>query len=303
MTCPLCLSSKSISLRSYRVKDLQKQWSDGYGIAPFPVHAEGTSFVKRKCANCELVYFDPPHFGDGFLYSQLSKFPWYYEKDKWEYDQALQLLARHEVGKVVELGCGAGFFLEKVRDLGVQAVGLDINPTALAECRRKGLTVQGGGVSDLVEEFDAFVSFQVLEHLDNPRQLFDQVCRVLLRPGGLVVLAVPNPDGYLAQIETNLLDLPPHHNSSWSRAAFERLAISYGLEMIDYRQEPLRYVHYVGLLLNTVRSAADLMPGSIAARLFVRVQTLVVRMLAPLSYLRDRESVVGQTHFVAFRKR
>jgi hypothetical protein len=137
--------------------------------------------------------------------------------------------------------------------------------------------------------------------MDNPKRLFEFLVNKLVSPGGHLIIAVPNPDGYLKDMEMNLLDMPPHHNSSWSLATFEYLASQYGLQLVEYKKEPLRYVHYLGMIQNMLLSHAKLGSNTLKARLFLKLQSLIVRMFSPFTYLQDRERVDGQTHLVVFK--
>lgn len=301
MTCPLCSAQKNIAIRRYELSDLRRYWNHTFGFDPFPNYLLIKSIHKKQCSSCNLIYFDPPYFGDGNFYSTISKYPWYYEENKWEYDVAAEIASQFSSTNLLEIGCGNGFFLDKVSSLGMQIQGVDINKDAVAFCKAKGLQVEATDVFDLTTSYDLVVSFQVLEHMDNPKRLFEFLVNKLVSPGGYLIIAVPNPSGYLKDMEMNLLDMPPHHNSSWSLATFEYLASQYGLQLVDYKKEPLRYVHYLGMIHNMLHSHAQLGSSTLKARLFLKLQSLIVRMFSPLTYLQDRDRVDGQTHLVVLK--
>ncbi len=48
-----------------------------------------------------------------------------------------RLKAHHEVKRVLEVGCGLGHYTGRIADLGLEAVGIDISPTAIATARRR----------------------------------------------------------------------------------------------------------------------------------------------------------------------
>ena len=62
--------------------------------------------------------------------------------------------------------------------------------------------------------YDAVTSFQVLEHVTEPAS-FLRACVKALRPGGRLLLGVPNNDSFLGLLEDNWLNMPPHHMSLW----------------------------------------------------------------------------------------
>jgi SAM-dependent methyltransferase len=71
-------------------------------------------------------------------------------------------------------------------------------------------------VSLCAETFDAITMFQVLEHIAE----FDQMladCRQILRPGGLLVISVPDGDAMRALEElTGCFDVTPNHINKWT---------------------------------------------------------------------------------------
>ncbi len=256
---------------------------------------------RKKCSSCHLEYFDPHFYGDADFYAKISKHPWYYEQNKWEYDVAAEVVSRLESKSLLEIGCGNGHFLEKIVSLGLNAAGIDINKDAVSACKVKGLNVDAVNVFEITKSYDIVVLFQVLEHLENAKDLFLFLTTKLVRPGGHLVIAVPNPDSYLKEMGINLLDMPPHHNSCWGLRTFEYLHAQFGLQMVEYKKEPIRYVHYIGFLQKICSETAKLTSANWKTKFLNRLQLLIIRLLAPMTYLRDRERIDGQTHLVVFR--
>jgi 2-polyprenyl-3-methyl-5-hydroxy-6-metoxy-1,4-benzoquinol methylase len=301
MQCPLCESIKSIVVRSSNLLELKSSWIRSFGFDPFPSDYVVKQIDKKRCTSCHLEFFDPPLYGDADFYAKLSKYPWYYEQNKWEYDVAAESVINLLPENLLEIGCGNGHFLEKIISLGVDADGVDINKDAVAACKSKGLSVEAVNVFDLTKSYDMVVLFEVLEHMECAKELFEFLTTKLVRPGGYLIIAVPNPDGYLNEVDLNLLDMPPHHNSRWSLKCFEQLQSLYGLTLLEYKKEPLRYVHYSSYLQYVISSTANISRPSWKSRLFYKLQALLIRILAPLTYLNGRERIDGQTHLVVLR--
>ncbi len=301
MNCPLCSSPKSFVARRSGVSDLREAWLASFGFDPFPAGFSASHIDKRSCAACHLDYFDPAYYGDAGFYARISKKAWYYEQNKWEFDVAADIVARMMPQDLLEIGCGNGFFLEKITSLGLNVEGVDINQDAIATCKAKGLNVEATNIFDIAKSYDAVVLFQVLEHMENAKELFEVLTSRLVRPGGHLIIAVPNPDGYLKELDNNLMDMPPHHNSCWGLATFEHLHTQFGLQLVEHRKEPLRYVHYLGYLQSTITEHAKLAFVSWKTKLFFKLQSLVIMLFAPLTYLRDRDRIGGQTHLVVLK--
>ncbi|WP_120499528.1 class I SAM-dependent methyltransferase [Roseovarius sp. EL26] len=96
----------------------------------------------------------------------------------------------------LEIGCGGGGKLERVQSLGHNCIGVEPDVNAIAETSRRGLNVLEGTAENLPNslkpgQFDCIFMHHVLEHCLDPA-LAIQNCRKLLRPGGMLVVEVPN---------------------------------------------------------------------------------------------------------------
>jgi SAM-dependent methyltransferase len=164
--------------------------------------------------------------------------------DKWEYETALQDL--RGCRDILEVGCGKGDFLKKVQaSPGIRAEGIELNDRAVREAMRGGLTVHCGELKWLAAKspatYDAVCSFQVLEHVAEPRAFVEECCS-LLRPGGRLIVGVPNADSYL-RLQFNLLDMPPHHITRWSIQSLRALETLLPLHVRRIVKEPLASYH------------------------------------------------------------
>lgn len=97
-------------------------------------------------------------------------------------------------GRLLDLGCGSGDFLECARSAGWQVVGVDPDPKAVAAARGRGIDAREGGVEVLDpqrEQFDGITLNHVIEHVHDPLGVL-QACYTLLKPGGWIWLETPN---------------------------------------------------------------------------------------------------------------
>ncbi len=192
-----------------------------------------------------------------------------------------------------------GNFLAPAAQICDRAIGIEFNPEALNECREKGLDVRDCSVAELDGEFDVIVSFQVFEHVENPGKLLSD-CLERLAPNGRLIVAVPNQDGVLGELENNYLNLPPHHVTLWEKACFEYIARRHGLLMEAYLVEPLAFDLYASRsygLLDRLKVRSGLF-----AELYNKLLVLLHKAQLPFHYQRDRQSTLGHTHVAVFRK-
>ena len=92
-------------------------------------------------------------------------------------------------------------------------------------------------------------TFQVLEHVAEPKKFLNSLIK-LIKPGGKLIIAVPNGECFAKYSKNNLLDLPPHHMTRWSRETFESLTSIFSLKVLRFRFEPLAKYH-VDWYINT----------------------------------------------------
>ncbi|MGH8687264.1 MAG: class I SAM-dependent methyltransferase [Burkholderiales bacterium] len=149
-------------------------------------------------------------------------------------------ICKAPAGSLLEVGCGAGRFLNRMRAAGWRVQGTDFDTAAAAHVmQRYGLQVDVGHLADLrypSEAFDVVAMSQVIEHVHNPQALLME-CLRLLRPGGRMVLTTPNALA-LAHLDYGRywrgLE-PPRHLHVFTPIALERCASSAGFVSAELR--------------------------------------------------------------------
>jgi len=153
---------------------------------------------------------------------------------------SVMYLPRVAGGEVLDVGCGGGAFLERMRELGWRTVGVEPDPRAVEVARvRRGLDVRTGTLEEqrfADGRFDAVTSSHVIEHVHDPLGFLAECARVT-RPGGRVVVVTPNT-GSLGRRRLGAgwigLD-PPRHLHLFSRDTLRRLAERAGLRVLVAR--------------------------------------------------------------------
>lgn len=251
---------------------------------------EGCSILR--CPNCGFAFGHPFVGGDeefyGILHEQMGYPGW-----RWDYDVACEIALPHfpHGGCILDIGAGSGVFLNWLgSDWAKHAVeGSDATREIL---RGSGITVHRSleeAVESQFAAFDFITIFQVLEHLANFRSILS-LCQRLLRPGGRLLITVPDGEAMIRQEKlTGCPDMPPSHINKWTPSSLE-LALSHaGLSLIGpaIPEPPGRSNIYKHLHLALIASAAR--PGSLAAvayrikqkRLRVPVLALVGAIMLP----------------------
>jgi len=172
--------------------------------------------------------------GDRQFYEEISRlFANYYKTDRWEYSAARAAIDQPDA-RVLEVGCGQGYFLQSLEPLGHTAVGLELNDPAIVnkvtrfEVRRQLL--EDVALTEPAS-FDAVCSFQVLEHVIDPRG-FIEACVRVVRPGGKIILSTPNYEHPIHADCQDPFDMPPHHVNHFTAQTYARIADILGLELL-----------------------------------------------------------------------
>lgn len=100
--------------------------------------------------------------------------------------------------RLLEIGCGTGYLLSRLNDLGAEGIGLEPGSHGAAGMSKYGVNILDDFFpsSQLGGKFDLLVSFCVLEHISDPK-VFLEAIRSQVADQGRVVLAVPRCEPYL----------------------------------------------------------------------------------------------------------
>jgi SAM-dependent methyltransferase len=148
-----------------------------------------------------------------------------------------QLATLHPLGRLLDFGCGWGAVLNEARGAGWRATGIEVDERKVAFCREQGLHAVYGNLLDrpfAAETFDAALAEQVFEHLYTPVEYMKELYRVL-KPGGVLYVAVPNFGGVEAKLKGARWDLvhPVSHVRYFDRASLADMSRRCGFEVLQ----------------------------------------------------------------------
>ncbi len=111
----------------------------------------------------------------------------------------LALVRRYQpAGRLLDVGTGDGRFLFATQACGYRGLGTEVSEAGAAYARERGCEVRMGQITEMElpnEQFDVATIWHVLEHVPNPGEVLRKV-HSLLRPGGILAVAVPNEEHY-----------------------------------------------------------------------------------------------------------
>lgn len=254
--CRICRGERHEVADRLKVSEIETLWRQlDVRLSPVAMKSFGgaSEISLLRCAGCGFEFLSPVLPGNSEFYADLqNQVARYYPTDSPSFFHALDLARRTGAGEVMDLGCGAGAFLDHARSAGLKTYGLDLNTQAVAAVRARGhdvmnCTAEGFAATSPERRFPLVTSFEVMEHVPDPAAFFRDAAR-LVAPGGHLALAVPNGEGIYRWWTLDPCQWPPHHLTRWRRADLERLGRDNGLELVWIDADPLRGVQIRGSL-------------------------------------------------------
>lgn len=224
--------------------------------SPTPLFERTDRFSDEKfryvrCSECGLIYLRPrPSVSDLPLY-----YPERYEAyqcsdamttiSRWRRQHASSILRRfitgyHQEGRLLDVGCATGRFLEEMRANGWGVEGVEVSAHAAAIAQEEyELKVFNGPLAEFEAPeytFDVVTLWDVLEHLPFPKAALEKI-NDLLASGGHLVFSVPN----LQSFDARLFGPwwigwdAPRHLHLFSQSVIDRLLAETGFKVEETR--------------------------------------------------------------------
>lgn len=204
--------------------DFEKEPCIVCGSTSFKRHCTVNGITILRCKQCGLFfvngikktdldgfyehnyYNNPNNDSIGYIDYTTS-----YEADVFNYRRMLKLLERHTHGrKLLDIGCGSGFFVKLLKEEGWDAKGIDPSKYAVNYGMKKyGVDIQQAAWEwdySSEERFDVITLIGVLEHLEHPFRSLIKI-NEYLNQGGLILITTLNAGHYIHLFKFK----PPEH--------------------------------------------------------------------------------------------
>jgi SAM-dependent methyltransferase len=165
---------------------LKAYYPDVY-YASNPSHYREYSWLRRRVLEAYFGYEEPSRPSPGLHFLKKT------------FLYPFRLRYRHSVpfirgGRILDIGCGNGTELYKLKAMGWEAHGVEMDDQAAGRARSKGISVSTGdllGANYPDQFFHAVRMSFVLEHLPNPKETLQEIRRILV-PRGRIYISVQN---------------------------------------------------------------------------------------------------------------
>jgi len=270
MHCPSCDNSidQERVLRSHRFN--------------FEQHGQSIEYKLYKCAKCDLEFWMPLELSELFYrcYLPKSEVLGFGTKEFPRYSKPFfQFYNGHNLGRVLDIGCGDGVFLDALKGKADDLVGIELNQACIERAKQmRNLDqlhpvlfdkfVEQAGARN--EKFDLITFFEVLEHQDDPKGFIKGVKKLLNPKAGMIAGSVPNRARLFADLEKPIRtfshnpdakaltksavigDFPPPHLTRWSPKALRHLLEQEGFSEIRFSPVGLEGIRQYATWLETI---------------------------------------------------
>lgn len=242
-----------------------------------PTGGKGWSYRVVRCPSCGFLYRNPnirpERLGDLYATSYSKFLTGDYGANRQRryrlvMDSFTPVFDEGKGRRLLDFGCGAGYFLELAEQRGFDAVGVDLSPDSVQQAnerceRAKAFFGAPGDVPEIAGGgFDVITLWSVLAHLPRPIEDFTTF-RELLAPGGVLLILTVNARSLLLKAYGNKWSgFTKNHLMFYSSQTLPTLLRRAGFAGVAYTP------HYG----DTVEAGTARLPDELAERLRRRVK-------------------------------
>ncbi len=258
-----------------------KDKADTYHRESLPYFDTDLDFSIVRCTECGLVYTNPrlTDHNATYLYAgpddqadieihARAKAP-IFEGALKEIDRLQKLYGNASLGKLLDIGCGSGHFLNEARNRGYDVKGIEpASMFAEYAIDRFSLDVSCKNILETrfpSDSFDIITAWDVIEHVSDPRSVLEQ-CANWAKPGGIIALRFPSAiwqkiKGFIFQrilCNNHAAFGATMHLYFFSTKTITKMANDLGLEVVSSRTTPIEKVPG-NVFINTIKAISGIL--------------------------------------------
>jgi len=200
--CPSCSSNKASIL---------------YDLSNPKVHAKlGLAGIVKRCNNCSLQFksfeYKAEELYDDAYADNFLKTEEYSGKHAINFFEKIVVKSFNKLDKtnkptLLDIGCGIGIMLDTAKKIGYTPTGVELSSKLSKVARNKGHEVLNTNINEynIDRKFDTITMMDIIEHLEDPKQILMSL-KPLLNKNGELIVYTPNHDSLIVKI-THILFL------------------------------------------------------------------------------------------------
>lgn len=218
-----------------------------------PCYSAG-QFLMFRCEGCRTAYVDPVP-SDDFLREFYSNYHLSAElggtyvqvESRMQADFPTKVAMAKRFGptsgpiRLLDVGCGKGYFARAALDAGIQAEGCDLSDSGVRHAIEKlGVKAYAGHIGELKqtigpESFDVVTFWATVEHLPDPIAVMRDM-RDMLKPGGVLLMDTGIGDDWLDRLVPGRVQWydPPQHLFVFSGAGLAKAVEKAGFAVVHH---------------------------------------------------------------------
>ncbi|MCM8764572.1 MAG: class I SAM-dependent methyltransferase [Candidatus Omnitrophica bacterium] len=162
------------------------------------------NLIARRCKKCRVI-FCPSSKETHSIYDERYFERWYirmrFRRKRYlkKLIEKIEKILNLQPGSLLDIGCGAGIFLEIMKEKGWEISATEISPYACRYCKENGFDViccQLEEAGFLDSNFDLVTILDVIAHLHKPQNYLKEIHRIL-KQDGLLVIKTPHHPSFL----------------------------------------------------------------------------------------------------------
>lgn len=180
-----------------------------------------------KCTKCEIIFRSRRPLQKDIKLSYdsdntYSSWEPTHSERRFMWKRRIHLVKRYSKGThLLDIGSGDGHFLEVATEDGYVCEGTEFSNAGMARTEKRGFDLHFGQLLDLQLRssfYDVVTIWHVLEHVPNPGDVLREAYRIL-KPGGIIVVAVPNEENCLFRWRLRKSSINPlgDQNNIWGQ--------------------------------------------------------------------------------------